>query len=275
MAVVSELIEAGLKLKAGGKLEAAIEHFRQLQATYPKNARIMYELAACWSAFSVPEQALPLYRALLALPRGQGLPPRDQPRLMTRLGATLSQLGEDEEALSIFNQGVTQHPSYRPLRAFRIYARAKAGDQSEAIVDAMDLMLESLAPSRWDVFEADIRGITDELRQDAAPGDSRAQPSPSATPNAPKTPIPRPRDRSQIHVEADDARARSFDLEVQVTKPASPASEKAARGDQFGSKAVRINISGQADESEDTGDKRQAKGGRDDASRLRIPLDPD
>ena len=114
MAVVSELIDVGLILKQQGKLKGAIEHFRQLHATYPGNARIMFELAACWSAFDVPEQAVPLYRELIARPKGKGLPAKDLPRLYTRLGAALYALQEYDEALSILDEGLRLHPSYRP-----------------------------------------------------------------------------------------------------------------------------------------------------------------
>jgi len=164
MAVVSELIDVGLALKQQGKLKAAIEHFRQLQATYPENARIMFELAVCWSAFDVPEQALPLYRDLLARPKGKGLPAKDLPRLYTRLGAALYALQEYDEALSILDDGLRLHPSYRPLRAYRIFALQAAEMPGSALYDALELMLESLAPSRWDTFEDQIRQIVAEMR---------------------------------------------------------------------------------------------------------------
>ncbi|MCY4070446.1 MAG: hypothetical protein OXG60_04050 [Chloroflexi bacterium] len=164
MAVVSELIDVGLALKQQGKLKGAIEHFRQLHATYPENARIMFELAVCWSAFDVPEQALPLYRELLARPKGKGLPAKDLPRLYTRLGATLYALQEYDEALSILDDGLRLHPSYRPLRAYRIFALQAAEMPGSALNDALDLMLESLAPSRWDTFEDQIRQIVKEMR---------------------------------------------------------------------------------------------------------------
>ena len=270
MAVVSELIDAGLKLKAQGKLKGAIEHFRQLHATYPENARIMYQLAVCWTAFGVPEQALPLYRALLALPRGQGLPARDLPRLYTRLGAALAELGEDDEALAVFNDGLAQHPSYRPLRAFRIYAHAKVGELDEALVDAMDLMLESLAPSRWDVFEDEIRALVDELRVDE-PGSMAASAAPADKIDLKGDAKPRLPERKRIEVEGEDASKSSVELEVRLGKSTPKPGKKAARGGQFGKKAVRIDISGKADEVDDSG----AKAGDDNASRLRIPLDPD
>ncbi|MDE2949724.1 MAG: tetratricopeptide repeat protein [Chloroflexota bacterium] len=164
MAVVSELIDVGLTLKQQGKLKGAIEHFRQLRATYPENARIMFELAVCWSDLDVPEQALPLYRDLLARPKGKSLPAKDLPRLYTRLGAALYALQEYDQALSILDDGLRLHPSYRPLRAYRIFALQAAEMRGSALNDALELMLESLAPSRWDTFEDQIRQIVKEMR---------------------------------------------------------------------------------------------------------------
>lgn len=170
MAVVSELIELGLKLKRQGKLKGAIEHFRQLRATYPQNARITFELAVCWSQLDVPEQALPLYRELLARPKAQSLPAKDLPRLYTRLGATHYALREYDEALSILEEGLRLHPSYRPLRAYRIFALQAADRPGSALHDALELMLESLSPSRWDTFEDQIRQIVAELRPESDDG---------------------------------------------------------------------------------------------------------
>ena len=56
--------------------------------------------------FGVPEQALPLYRELKALPKAQGLPPKDMPRLYLRLGSTLFDLHEFGEALTVIEEGV-------------------------------------------------------------------------------------------------------------------------------------------------------------------------
>ena len=164
MAVISELIDVGLELKAQGKREAAIEHFRQLRETYPDNARIMFELAATWNAFDVPERALPLYRALLELPKSKALPARDMPRLYARLAATHFVMRAYDEALETVDDGLRLHPSYRPLRAFRIFSRYHAGQAGSALVDALDLMLESLAPSRWDGMEDEIKAIVADLR---------------------------------------------------------------------------------------------------------------
>ncbi len=178
MAVITELIEAGLHLREQDNLQGAIEHFRQLHSTYPGHARIMFELAGTWRAMGVPEQALPLYRELLMMPKGEGLPAKDLPRLYTQLGATLLILGETEESLTVIEEGLRSHPGYRPLRAWRIFAWHRGGAPQAALVDALELMLESLAPSRWDIFEDDIVAVVaemgaqlEELPAGSAPGE--------------------------------------------------------------------------------------------------------
>lgn len=304
MAVISELIDLGLALKQNGKLEGAIEHFRQLQATYPDNARIMFELGACWTAFGVPKQALPLYRELMAMPKGKGLPAKDAPRLFTRLGATLLALNEFDEALSVIDEGLRLHPSYRPLRAFRIFCLDAAGMPRSALGDSLDLMLESLAPSRWDTFEDEIRGLVASLHLDdgyagaqsatqtatdtkattvavksssnKGPADVKGSTSKAesneAAANASSENAPA---ISKIEVDQIDRGEKDIELKVKVVKrerQRSRTSKKNAGRGQFGNRAVRIDISA-------TGDKHEGQSDDDApataAGKLEIPVDFD
>lgn len=286
MAVITELIDAGLRLKQGGNLRGAIEHFKQLHTTYPGHARIMFELGTCWRAFGVPEQALPLYRELLALPKSQGLPPKDIPRLYTQLGATLLDMGEKGQALAIIEEGVRLHPSYRSLRAWRIFALSQAGSPQTALVDALELMLESLAPSRWDIFEADIKTKVKAMRADLpAPEPKEAKAlvddAPAQLPDAAQDPgeaiettataeDERSSSRNEIAVVSEAPEATETDVAVNLAasgKKRLSRRKKKPRA-QMGKKAVRIDISGEADEP-------ARKAGDDDADggTLRIPID--
>ncbi len=311
MAVVSELIDVGLTLKQQGKLKGAIEHFRQLHATYPENARIMFELAVCWSAFDVPAQALPLYRELLARPKGKSLPAKDLPRLYTRLGAALYALQEYDEALSILDDGLRLHPSYRPLRTYRIFVLQAAEMHGSALNDALELMLESLAPSRWDTFEDQIRQIVKEMRDahaeaaiaadrseikaksqgaenqdpqtlaNAADGTKSRQHdivSASALDDgtkADKQQSPETAEKNRITVDSADPIEEDFHLDVKVLKQrAKTRKNKKTRGgrSQLGKKSVRINISDANDESD--------LSSKDDAppaptGKVQIPIDND
>ena len=299
MAVISELIDAGLQLKAQKKHEAAIEHFRQLHETYPDNARVKFELAAAWSAFGVPEQALPLYRELLALPKRQGLPAKDMPRLYARLTSTLYDLREFEEALEVVEEGLRLHPSYRPLRAFRIFSQFGAGRTTMALLDTLDLMLDSLAPSRWDIFEDDVKGLVADLRQTLTDADqtraadapvaadpAAALTSPAHTDADPVVPDSEEQDISavasadpnRIHVataaaDADD----DFELEVKVMSSARKGAKKRSssrKSRQRHERKFRINISGS--DEEDSVAKADADEDRDDdGAKVNIPIDLD
>ncbi len=290
MAVITELIEAGLRLKQGGNLRGAIEHFKQLHNTYPANARIMFELATCWRAFGVPERALPLYRELLALPKGQGLPPKDIPRLYTQLGATLLELEETTEALAIIEEGLRLHPSYRSLRAWRIFALNYAASYQTALVDALELMLESLAPSRWDIFEADIRANVKSMRAElpAQELDTAAEAvvgkpaeSSAATEDHSRTiqseaagAEEHASQRNEIAISSDAPDTAETEVAVNFV---APRKRKKTRGKskptaQMGKKAVRIDISGEGEEPAQKPEDhdRDAAGGT-----VKIPIDPD
>ena len=256
MAVISELVESGLQLKRQGKLRGAIEHFRQLHATYPDSARIQFELANCWLAFGVPENALPHLRELLALPTAKSLPPKDMPRLHTQLATALHQLDERDEALEIIEAGLRAHPGYRPLRAWRIIALDAVGAQRLAVLDALELMLESLAPSRWDVYEDDIKQQVRQMRARLEGMESTQPPvksTPAHTEDSPPPAAAKQVDSSQrISVSSVAARDDGFEVAVNVRKPAAKPKRRRNIVAQLGKKSVRINISGQDENDEES-----------------------
>lgn len=294
MAVITELIDAGLQLKQQGNLRGAIEHFRQLQATYPGNARIRFELAGAWRAFDVPEQALPLYRELLALPKGQGLPPKDMPRLYTHMGATLLAMGEIGEARDTIEAGLRLHPSYRPLRAWRIFSLRRSGAQELALLDALELMLESLAPSRWDIFEEDIVAAVKQMRDDLSADESLTPAAASqglaassaAELDAPETlavtsaAIANEPQPIKVSDEAEAVATDEVDVSVTVVQPTAKRPKRARRtsrkktrkqAPQLGKKAVRIDISSEGSAPKQPPDDDPPA----QSSSLKIPLDPD
>ena len=262
MAVISELIDAGLRLKQQGSHQAAIEHFRQLQAAYPAHARILFELADSWQAFGVPEQALPLYRRLVALPESQGLPPRDLPRLYTQMGAALRLVGESAESLAVIDEGLRRYPSYRPLRAYRMFALHDAGLHQQAMVESLELLVESLAPAKWDAFEESIVQAIKELRgrlEDGAGDEHKTE--------------ARPQTEASEEAAAADDKGEALELEVKVRQP-PPKSQKRGRQRQFGRKPVQIDISVDAEASDE-----RPTAADDDAppagGKVRIPIDLD
>ncbi len=292
MAVITELIEAGLRLKQGSNLRGAIEHFKQLHATYPDHARIMFELAACWRAFSVPEQALPIYRALLAMPKSQRLPPKDMPRLYTQLGATLLDMGESAESLAIIEAGLRLYPSYRSLRAWRIFALQAGGEPQSALQDALELMLESLAPSRWDIFETEIKAVVKAMRvnlpehaaipnSDSADKDAasiaqqeEASEKPEQTDQRDDSTTDKAeRQQNRIAVASEAQSAAETDVAVNLVKPKKKNTRrKKTSRPQMGKRAVRIDISGESDGSQEDGDEADNSTA---AGAFKIPIDPD
>ena len=282
MAVITELIDAGINMKRRGNLRGAIEHFRQLQATYPGNARIIFELASAWSAFDVPARALPLYQELLALPPGQSLPPKDMPRLYTRTGASLLELGDTEQALGIIEQGLSLHPSYRPLRLWRMLVLSARGADGQALLAALELLLESLAPSRWDVFESEIVAAVKRMRAEYAADSDGNDEGETPAQVKPKLGIidEKPSDTLPLdgHAAAPATQHRDDD-EIAVTvkqaskPPAKPApkSKTGSKPGQLGQKSVRIEIGEPDGEATTKSDDDEPSAG----AAFRIPVDPD
>lgn len=282
MALIAELIDAGVQMKRAGNLQGAIEHFRQLQATYPGNARIMFELANAWSSFTVPQRALPLYQELLALPPGQGLPPKDMPRLYSRLGATLLDLGDSQQALTTLEAGLGLHPSYRPLRFWRICALSRSGADRLALLDALELLLASLAPSRWDVFEGDIQAAVHSMRAEWA-GEATQPPLANKPPNSQTLESSRKvhsADEAPATIEkatGHDAKSAEADAESDsipvVVKPAARQTRNPGQRPQLGKRAVRIDISADVDTPKDKPSDEDGPSGSPSA--FKIPLEPD
>ncbi len=290
MAVITELIDAGLQLKRQGNLRGAIEHFRQLHATYPANPRIMFELARTWSAFDVPEQSLPIYRELLALPKGQGLQAKDMPRLYTYLGATLLSLDQTDQALTIIDEGLRLHPSFRPLRIWRIFALSKSDADQLALLESLDFMLESLAPSRWDIFEDDIVGAVKKLR--TVQSDENGQQITNTERAASRqTVVKEIANAAEVNDDADTRQSigvsaeedneeavdsAEVDLVVKVREPTKKARKgrraKRTKRPQLGKKSVRIDISNPGDAAESQSDEDEPP---TNSSAFKIPIDLD
>ncbi len=272
MAVISELIDAGLGLKQQGNHQAAIVHFRQLNAAYPDHARILFELADSWQAFGVPEQALPLYHQLKARPESQGLPPRYIPRLYAQMGAALLLLDQFAESLAIIDEGLRRYPSYRPLRAYRIFALHRGGQHQAAMVESLELMVESLAPSKWDVFEADIVQIVKAMRARISrleaeelneAGTSEADVSEEDEAMSPPAP-------DRIAVTNEDEMIEELELEVKVLQP-PPKSRKG----QFGRKPIQIDISFDQEADDAVPASANEDSAPPNAGKVRIPIDFD
>ena len=281
MAVISELIDAGLGLKQQGNHQAAIVHFQQLNAVYPDHARILFELADSWQAFGVPEQALPLYRQLTALPESRGLPPKDVPRLYTQMGAALLLLDQFTESLAIIDEGLRRYPAYRPLRAYRMFALHRAGLHQDAMVESLELMIESLAPSKWDAFEADIvqmvkalRGRMPDLKDEELDEDETSEADVSGEDDAMSMAV-EPVDASpaapdRIAVADEDELIEDLELEVKVRRP-PPKSRKG----QFGRKPIQIDISFDPEASDDVPASADEDSAPPNTGRVMIPIDFD
>ena len=154
-------------------------------------------------------------------------------------------------------------------------------------------MLESLAPSRWDIFEAEIKDQVKAMRANlsghdalpkarAADGEaaSSASQSDASAEKAASDPRPAAGDgeaifqHSRIEVTSDALDATETDVTVNLVKPAKKKKSRRRKEPrpQMGKKAVRIDIRGESDAHEEEADEDDSSAA---AGALKIPIDPD
>jgi hypothetical protein len=227
------------------------------------------------------------------------------------MGASLRLMGQFTESLEIIEAGLTLFPNYRPLRAYHMFALHSAGFHQNAMLESLKLMLESLAPTKWDVYEDDIIAIVKEIRErvpspdtsnladwefdefwgeevppkaddaetDEPDDDSIIAPN-DVSDDAPadETPTTEIASKGDIPIEEDNAEDESFEIQVKIvnrddTKPkASPK-----KGRQFGKKPVKIDIHN-VDEDQPPQPTDEESESDDDAptsGKIDIPIDLD
>ena len=155
-------------------------------------------------------------------------------------------------------------------------------------------MLESLAPSRWDIFEDDIvaavRQMRDELSDGEAltPAASEYASPPAAERDEPETVAEESAavasETQQIEVAGEADATADVDVAVTVVEPAAKPKKRARRASrkqakkpapQLGKRAVRIDIVDETTEGKAPKQSSDADDPPAQAAAFKIPLDPD
>ncbi|MDF5755676.1 tetratricopeptide repeat protein [Spongiactinospora sp. TRM90649] len=97
---------------------------------------VLRQLAYANDALGNEHEALPYYERALAAGAS------DRLGMWTGYGSTLRVCGRYEEALAAFDEGLTEFPGDRGLRAFRAMALHNLGKHQEAVQDLLRLLAE-------------------------------------------------------------------------------------------------------------------------------------
>jgi tetratricopeptide (TPR) repeat protein len=163
MTDLEQEIEVGLALEHTGKEQEAIAYFRQLVERYPDNARVRFEYAGAYDFADHEAEAIPIYQEALRL----GLADEFLMRAYLQLGSSLRNVGRHAEAVQVLSEGCEAFADYRPLRVFRAFALYSAGQNAEALVELLELLLLSNDESAIGRYRRAIRYYTDDLKKEA------------------------------------------------------------------------------------------------------------
>jgi len=136
---VDEQLEAAVRLREAGELEASRQALLALARERPEDAVVQYQTAWVHDALGLESEAVPFYERALEL----GLDDADLEGALLGLGSTYRTLGRYADAERTLRRGREQFGTGRCFDAFLAMALYNLGRHGEA----MELLLSALARS--------------------------------------------------------------------------------------------------------------------------------
>lgn len=160
MTSFEQQVEIGLQLEREGKDDQAIEHFRQLLAQYPDDARAHFEYAGAFDSAGRESEAIPHYRHSMEI----GLSGDYLQRVYLQLGSSLRNIAAHDEAVEVLREGCAKFPNDAALRVFLAFALESAGRGRDAITELLELAIREIQTAEMKDYARAIRYYTDEGR---------------------------------------------------------------------------------------------------------------
>ncbi len=151
-------VTAGLQLEREERDAEAIEHFRQLLADYPDEARAHFEYAGAFDSAGQEAEAVPHYRRAMAL----GLDDDHLARATLQLGSSLRNIGDYAGAVMLLTEGCQRFPDRASLRVFLAFAQESAGESQAAITNLLNLAIDHIHTPDMQRYQRALRYYTDE-----------------------------------------------------------------------------------------------------------------
>ena len=154
-------IEAGIKLRAAGKLTEANQLLLKIYATDSENPFLNYQLAWSFDVLGQEAEAVPFYEKALAL----GLEQEYLAEAYLGLGSTYRTLGKYPQAKTLFAKAIKQFPEHNALKVFFAMSLFNLNEHQQG----MEILLKLLATTSNDPtiqkFNQAILFYADKLNQ--------------------------------------------------------------------------------------------------------------
>ncbi|HEX2909455.1 MAG TPA: tetratricopeptide repeat protein [Chloroflexia bacterium] len=147
-----QLRELGRARQDQAILQEALSLLLELEAAYPNDAEITFQLAVAHDNLGLERESIPYYLKAFAL----GLSRPDLERAYLGLGSTYRLLGEYHKAEETLRRGVKEFPENRALQVFLAITLYNTQSYKEAMEIVLNNLLETTSDEKLQYFK---RGI--------------------------------------------------------------------------------------------------------------------
>jgi len=152
LAEAIKLREAGRAKQDQAILEEARTLLLELNATYPNDAEIIFQIAVVNDNLGLERESIPFYVQALA----QGLAGPDLERAYLGLGSTYRGLGNYLQAEETLRQGVKEFPENRALQVFLVMTLYNRQSYKEAVELLLTNLMETTSDETLQYFKRPI-----------------------------------------------------------------------------------------------------------------------
>ncbi|MHA7281923.1 tetratricopeptide repeat protein [Arthrobacter sp. TMS2-4] len=135
-------------------MQPTIEALLPYYASYPKNARVLYEVGGAYDTAGQEDVARGFYEKALAA----GLDGDLLRRCYVQYGSTLRNLGEYENSLEVFRAARAAFPDSPALGTFEAITLQAAGRSDESVAALLDLVVNFVRTADIERYKPAITG---------------------------------------------------------------------------------------------------------------------
>jgi cyanophycin synthetase len=149
IAAVRELVDDDERVRAAGSLVVA----------HPSDPRLLHELASELHRVGQDTEAIVRYREAL----GAGLKEPYRHRAQLQLAASLRVVGRPNEALTLLDDVLLQHPGNTAATMLLALVRTDLGEDRQAVADLIRAVLEGTTDPETQAYRHELRRFADDL----------------------------------------------------------------------------------------------------------------
>ena len=155
-----EELDAIVGARAYGQFREILPRLKRLDERHPNVPEIAYQLAWTCDTLGRADEAVTYYEKAVAL----GLPPNELAGALLGLGSSLRDAGQPARAVEVLRSAKLQFPENREFDAFLALALHDAGQPTEALRLALELVCDTSDDPGLTAYQRALRHAAAQLR---------------------------------------------------------------------------------------------------------------